>query len=148
MSNKKDNRKTGNLGEEIAANFLRNKGFKIVERNYWRKWGEIDIVTQETFPSEEIKMFSRETFDIIHFVEVKSVSYETRALLNATVSYETWRPEELVHRFKLGQISKAAESWIKENNWDGEVQIDVVAVRMVPREKYATVKFIPNVIIE
>lgn len=35
---------TGKLGEDIATNYLINKSYKIIERNYWQPWGEIDIV--------------------------------------------------------------------------------------------------------
>lgn len=149
MSDKKDTKRTGDLGEEIAAKFLKNKGFSIVERNYWRKWGEIDIVARETHDNGSGRMISHETSeDVIHFVEVKSVSYEKRGLLDWAVTHETWQPEELVHGFKMGQIRKAAETWIAEHNWLGPVQVDVVAIRMVPREKYAIAKYIPNVIWE
>ena len=148
MADKKDTRKIGDLGEEIATKYLKNKGFSVIQRNYWKKWGEIDIVARETVPTEAEGEFSRETEDIVHFVEVKSVSYETRGLFDWAVTHETWRPEELVHAFKLNQIRKAAETWMTENSWEGKVQVDVVAVRMVPREKYATVKYITNVIVE
>jgi len=144
MADKKDTRKTGNLGEDIAVKFLKNKGFSVIQRNYWKKWGELDIVARETINQP----FSRETSEIIHFVEVKSVSYETKALFDWAVAHETWRPEELVHAFKLNQIRKAAETWVAENNCKGKVQVDVVAIRMVPREKHASVKYIENVIVE
>jgi hypothetical protein len=35
-----------------------------------------------------------------------------------------------------------------ENDFDGDWQIDVLSVRIVPREKYATVKFIPNIVLQ
>ncbi len=157
---KKNTTKIGDLGEDIAAKFLKNKGFRILARNYLKKYGEIDIVAHETRPSlmddvphETVgkgsrNSFSRGTASVVHFVEVKSVSYETREKLEQAVLHETWRPEELVHAFKLNQIRKAAETWILENNWGGEVQVDVVAIRMVPRERYARVTFIPRVIAE
>lgn len=146
MTDKKFNRKTGNLGEDIAVNFLKNKGFSIIERNYSKVWGEIDIVARETSPTRPVGEFSHETSDIAHFIEVKSVSHETKYLLEWAVSHETWRPEEMVHSFKLNQIRKAMETWVHEHNWQGKVQIDVVAVRMVPREKYAQVEYIDNVL--
>ncbi len=132
MSKKQKNKQIGDLGESIAAKYLENKGYSILECNYWRKWGELDIVTKKG--------------EIVHFVEVKTVSHETKADLKYSVSCETWRPEEQVHRFKLGQIYKALETWISENNYEGEWQIDVIAVRVVPHETYATVKCIENII--
>ncbi len=131
---KTDNKKTGNIGEEIAARYLERKGFQIINRNYLKKWGEIDIVT-------------RATSGKVHFVEVKTVSYETRQDLQQAVTRRTWRPEENVHPLKLKKLQRAIESWLSEHKYPGEWQIDVAAVRIVPREKYATVKYIPNVIL-
>jgi len=132
VNKKQHNKVTGDLGERIAETYLINKGFRIIERNYWRKWGEIDVVAEKE--------------DVIHFIEVKTVSYETKAQLLHAVSHETWRPEEQVHSFKLGQIHKALETWLADNCCTKEWQIDVAAVRVVPRETYATVKFIDNII--
>ena len=144
---KKNTKKVGDLGESIAVKYLKNKGFSIIERNYRKKYGEIDIVARGTFSSVKNPV-SHETREVVHFVEVKSVSYETKEMLEISVSHETYRPEELVDGFKLNQIRKTAETWISENQWNGEVQIDVVAVHMVSREKYARVKYIENVIME
>lgn len=129
---KKNTKIIGDLGEKIAANYLKNKGYAILETNYWRKWGELDIVAKKT--------------EKIHFVEVKTVSYETKTDLQYAVSHGTWRPEELVHRFKLHQIGKALTTWISEHKYEGDFQIDVLAVRVVPRETYATVNYIENII--
>ncbi|MBX4181397.1 YraN family protein, partial [Candidatus Parcubacteria bacterium] len=60
LDNRTEKRKLGDIGENIACDFLKNRGYTIVERNYLRKWGEIDIVARKG--------------EVIHFVEVKSVS--------------------------------------------------------------------------
>lgn len=52
--------KIGRLGEELAGKFLMKRGYKIVDRNYRRPWGELDIVAERKGK--------------IHFVEVKSMS--------------------------------------------------------------------------
>jgi putative endonuclease len=39
--------KVGRLGEDLAALFLKEKGFAIIDRNYWKPWGEIDLVAQK-----------------------------------------------------------------------------------------------------
>ncbi len=132
-ANKARNKEIGKIGEDIAETYLKKKGFKILSRNYLKKWGEIDIVTHRTSK--------------IHFVEVKTVSYETKFELDQAVTRRTWRPEENVHAYKLRKLNRAIESWLMENNCNLEWQIDVVAVRIVPREKYATAKYIPNVIL-
>jgi putative endonuclease len=122
----------GAYGEQITVNYLKKQGFTILDTNYLKKWGEIDVVARET--------------NIIHFVEVKTVSYETKRLLKVAVSHGTWRPEENVSNHKLIKLNRVIESWLLENQCDLDWQIDVAAVRIVPREKYATIKYLPNVI--
>lgn len=133
LTNKARNKETGRIGEDIAENYLKKKDFDILCRNYLKKWGEIDIVTRRT--------------NKIHFIEVKTVSYETKIQLDQAVSRRTWRPEENVHAFKIKKLSRAIESWLMENNCNLDWQIDIIAVRIVPREKYASVKYIHNIIL-
>lgn len=81
----------------------------------------------------------------VHFVEVKTVSYETKAKLEWMLSHETWRPEDNVHKKKLERLYRAIQSWMLQKQYSGDWQIDVAIVRLVPREKYATINIIPNV---
>jgi putative endonuclease len=134
---KGERNKVGAYGEDIAAKYLERLGHKVVDKNYLKKWGEIDIVSRETIKNKEI----------IHFVEVKTVSYETKDQLQGVVSYGTYRPEENVHPQKLQRMHRTIESWLMEKSYNGDWQIDVISVRIVPREKYATVKYIPNIIL-
>ena len=126
----------GAWGEQIAANYLKKRGFAIIDTNYLKKWGEIDIVARETGSNGQK----------VHFIEVKTVSYGTKSDLQTAISRGTWRPEENVHQAKLKRLHRAIESWIMEHQYVGEWQIDVAAVRLVPREKYATVKYMRNII--
>jgi len=131
--NKKfQNKSTGSLGEKLAADYLVKRSFVLLEMNYLRPWGEIDVIVKKD--------------DKVHFVEVKTVSYETRAYLESAVTHGTWRPEENVHQYKLKKLNRAIETWISENNWLGDVQIDVAAVRVVPRETYSTINIVSNII--
>lgn len=139
MTDKSKTKEIGDLGERIACNFLKNKGFSILERNYWRKWGELDIVARRR------QGYGGQAQEVVHFIEVKTVSHETKADLDREVTRATWRPEEQVHQFKLHQIHKAVETWLAEHNYFGDWQIDVVAVRLVPREKHAVVKYLENI---
>ena len=123
----------GKLGEDLAFKYLRNAGYTVINRNYLKKYGEIDIV-------------ARGTGGKVHFIEVKTVSYETLDILKREVTRETWRPEELVHERKLHQIHKAVQSWLAKHNYQGEFQIDVLALRVVPKTKYATINYIENII--
>lgn len=133
-SGMKHNKIIGAWGEQIAANYLKNKGFTVLDRNYRKKWGEIDIV-------------ARDTEEKVHFVEVKTVSYETKQQLSAAVTRRTWRPEENVHAFKLHKLQHVIASWLMDNEYYGLWQIDIIAVRLVSREKFATVKYLPNIVL-
>ncbi len=122
----------GALGEDVAVQYLKKHDFVILDQNYLKQWGEIDIVARGT--------------EKIHFVEVKTVSYETKQALHAAVTRGTWRPEENVHYKKIQRLNRVIESWLLEHEYDGDWQIDVCAVRLVTREKYATINYLPNVI--
>jgi putative endonuclease len=124
----------GKLGEEIACKWLISHGYSVIQQNYWKKFGEIDIVARET--------------TTMHFIEVKSVSYGTKHDLDYAVSHETWRPEENVHKNKQRKLKNAIQAWLIEHYHDGEWQIDVLSVQMVPRERYALVKLLGNVIFD
>jgi len=129
---------TGELGEAIAAQWLLGKQYSVIERNYRKKWGEIDIITRDIHTSKEAT-------ESIRFIEVKSVSYETREELNEAVHSREWRPEERVDNRKLTRLVRAVETWVHENTFSAHYQLDVLIVRMVPREKYAQVAQIENV---
>lgn len=125
----------GKIGEDIGSEWLKRRSFEVIDRNYSKKWGEIDIV-------------ARETGGKVHFIEVKTVSYETKRELEASVSHGTWRPEENVHIQKQERLKRAIETWIMEHEYKGLFQIDVLAIRVVPREKLARVTYLENVIFE
>jgi len=134
----------GQLGEDIAGKWLIDKGFTVLERNYAKKWGEIDII------AERDKM--------VYFVEVKTVSWETTEALHKELSVfqdgngedtrGRYRPEEKVDSRKQQRLGRAIQTWIAANRFTGPFQIDVMTVRLVPREKYAVIEVIENVILE
>lgn len=125
----------GKIGEDIASDWLVKKGFSIIKRNYLKKWGEIDIVAHETDGR-------------VHFVEVKTVSYETKAKLDRAVSSKTWRPEENVHKDKQMRLSRAIQTWLIDHPDCIDWQIDILTVRVVPDEKYAKIMLLDNVIFD
>jgi len=131
MSSKSNNKQTGDLGETATCAFLVRKGWNIVTRNYRRSYFEIDIIASYE--------------GIIHFIEVKTVSFATQAAYSISLNENEWRPEELVHSHKLHKIGLGVESWLREFAYEGEWQVDVAAVKLVPSEKYATVKLIEDV---
>ena len=108
MATKKE---IGSIGEGIACQFLLSKGFKILDRNYRKPWGEIDVIAQKG--------------DLVRFVEVKTVSREIEFDGSREMEY---RPEELVDRRKLKKIARTASLYMESHEDSREFQIDVVGV--------------------
>lgn len=104
-------RKTGNYGEDLACKFLEERGFKIVERNYFYGHGEIDIITKDG--------------DELVFVEVK---YRTND--------EYGPPELSISKGKQRLVRRTAEAYLFENGIkDQKCRIDLIAILHLKDEK-------------
>lgn len=123
--------KIGNLGEDIVETFLMKHGFVILERNYWKKWGEIDIVARKATTT--------------YFVEVKSVSCKTLP----DVNHETndYRPEDNMHPYKLKRLSRTIQSYLLENVIGDNWQFDICVVYIDDANRVARVKHTENIIL-
>ena len=100
----KDSLSLGIKAEEKAEAFLKNNGYKILERNYKTKLGEIDIIAKDK--------------ESLCFVEVKCRS-----------SNRFGSGFEAVSGLKQRQISKTALGYLKENNLlDKKARFDVVSL--------------------
>jgi putative endonuclease len=96
----------GSYGEELATGYLAGRGYRILERNFRCKGGEVDVIALE-----------KQT-GVLVFVEVK-----TRKDLSYGV------PQLAVNQFKQRQISKAALTWLSiKNKHDCNARFDVVAI--------------------
>ncbi|MDD5291790.1 MAG: YraN family protein [Candidatus Omnitrophica bacterium] len=94
----------GKEGEEKAANFLRKKGYGILERNYKNKIGEIDIIAKDK--------------DTICFIEVK-----------ARTSLKFGLPEEAVTFSKQKKLNRIALGYLKHYNLlEAPARFDIVSV--------------------
>lgn len=100
---------TGKQGEAEAAEYLRNKGYDIVARNYRHQHAEIDLIAQKG--------------KLLIFAEVKTRS-----------STYFGNPEEFVNYTKARLIMRAAEHYIFAQNWPHDVRFDIVAVTMAGNE--------------
>lgn len=130
----------GRLGEEISCIFLKNKGFNIINRNYRKKWGEIDIIATK-----------KET---LHFIEVKSVTFNqekevTREMSENTNKMGEYRPEDNVHPGKLKRISRTIQSYVMENNISPETSwfFDIITAKIDLNGKKTFIKMIENITI-
>ena len=97
----------GREGENLAAEFLKSKGWEIVSRNFRHGKAEIDLIVRRN--------------DWTIFVEVKTRS-----------SSSYGEPEEFVDEFKARKIFEAAEEFIFSTNWLGHVRFDVVSIKLGP----------------
>ena len=94
---------TGKLGEDKAVAYLEEKGYEILARNHRHRHAEIDIIAKKN--------------KILTFVEVKT---------RTNISYGM--PEEFVDATKRRLIMKAAEQYIFDQDWQGDIRFDVVSV--------------------
>lgn len=124
-------RKLGDIGENIACQFLEKHGFEVVERNYLRKWGEIDIVAKKV--------------SVIHFVEVKSVSCVTLPVQG--LALDSFRPEDNMHPWKLKRLSRTIQTYLLHKKLDCDWQLDLVTVKMDMKTRHARVEMIENIVI-
>jgi putative endonuclease len=94
----------GRKGEDLAASYLRNLGWEIVERNYRTRLGEIDIVCRDR--------------DSIVFVEVK-----TRTMTDFA------RPDQSVTQHKQAKLRRLAEDYLVQHRQESaDVRFDVLGV--------------------
>jgi len=93
----------GNKGEDMAANYLAGKGYKILHRNWLAGNKEIDIVAEKD--------------DLLVVVEVKTRSTDT---------FE--HPKEAITNGKIRNLVSAAEAYIFEYDIMKETRFDIVSV--------------------
>lgn len=94
-------REKGNLAEDKGVEFLQNHGYMIVERNFYSRFGEIDIIASKD--------------EILHFIEVKSALDYESAVQNITSQ-------------KLSRIIKTLHVYLKKNALHVEFMVDALIV--------------------
>ena len=121
-------KETGIIGENLAAEFLEEKGYKILGRNYkfeisGPQKGEIDIIAKKG--------------DVISFVEVKTLT-----------SDKSFAPEAKVDFTKQRKIVRSAQSWLMRNRipMDSPWQVDVVAITIDSQTQKATIRHLENAV--
>jgi len=94
-------RAKGNIAEDKACEFLLNNNYIVVERNFYSRFGEIDIITSKD--------------DVLHFIEVKSGENYELAVQNITPS-------------KVSKLIKTAYVYMKKNSLDCDFTLDAIIV--------------------
>lgn len=94
----------GDCGEEFAAKMLENSGYEIMERNFWTKTGEIDIIARKD--------------GVLHFIEVKTRTNDKYGL-----------PSESITENKKYKMRRTAELYLNSRKlyWKN-VSIDVYEI--------------------
>ncbi|HUX36154.1 MAG TPA: YraN family protein [Candidatus Paceibacterota bacterium] len=107
-----DNISVGRLGEDLACQYLSDKGYRFLGRNYRKPWGEIDIIV-------------RAKNNTLVFVEVKALSEN---------SYEGLSPEDNLTSAKLRKLQRTCQKFVAVNpDWirgDRGWQLDLVAIKI------------------
>ena len=117
-------RDTGILGEKLAKDFLKKRGYHILETNYRCPEGEIDIVAKHE--------------DSLVFIEVRTKR-----------SLEFGSPEESITRTKMERLKSVAAHYQQtHNNLPPLWRIDVVAVELDQRGKPSRIELIENAVSE
>ena len=93
----------GNKGEDLAAQFLQEKGYKILVRNYRYQKAEVDIIAKKG--------------DLLLAVEVKTRS-----------TPDFGNPQDFVKPKQIQQLVKVVDFYIQDQNLEVEVRFDIVAI--------------------
>lgn len=111
----------GQSAEEVAANYLKKKGYEVLERNFRIRGGEIDIV-------------AKDRNDLV-FVEVK-----------ARWSHNYGLPVESITSWKLKALYKTALFYIQKVKWgDKPYRFDVVSVDYVEDRRNPKIELLKNI---
>lgn len=94
---------TGKLGEEIACRYLKGKGCRIVHKGWRSKHLEVDVIVEDG--------------TTLVFVEVK-----TRRTIDHGM------PFEAVDLNKQTKLDRAANTYILDTNYQGEVRFDIISI--------------------
>ena len=122
-------KQVGKLGEDVACEYLRRHGFKIRDRNYVKKTGELDIIA--------------EADDTLHFIEVKTVLAHN--FVSEKSSSDDYDPSLNLHEAKVRKVARTGEWYVLEKKWEGEWQVDGILVWLRRRDGMARVSYLQQI---
>ena len=111
----------GLKAETAVAKHLQDMGYRVLDRNWRRPWGELDVVA--------------ERHGVIHFVEVKA----------SRVRRDGFDPVVRADARKMHKVKRTGQTWLSAHRYgpDTEWQIDVAAVILGPDS--AEIEFLENI---
>ncbi len=120
-------RKFGDAGERIAEKYLKDKGYIIVEKNYLKPWGEIDLVAKKQGSLIFCEVKTRDAKHVQHYLA-----------------------ESSVNRLKIKKLQKICETYLMEHRlpYSQKWQIDVLAIAIDKEKKKARIKHFENAVWE
>ncbi|MBU2539747.1 YraN family protein [Patescibacteria group bacterium] len=117
-----DKKELGQFGENIACEYLKRKGYKILDRNYIKIWddktkGEIDIIAKSQ--SNVFDILRGKKDNAVCFIEVKTI-----------IEGSGFLPEDKVDYKKRKKLIKLSQNWFLEKKIPSESQwqIDVIGI--------------------
>lgn len=139
---------TGQIGENLATEFLESRGFEIITRNYQTKWGEIDIV-------------AKSKKGILSFIEVKTLTAGNNKIRQYNNEGEDildlLKPEDNLTKSKLLKLQKVCQYFANRNpklideklGWEINlitIQLPSKNISLLTREeKDSLIKFYENI---
>ena len=121
--------KVGQKGEDLALKFLQKQGFIMVDRNYSRPWGEIDLVVQKG--------------DDLRFVEVKTITIKE----NVPRGTDFYEPEDNIHSYKMKRLAKVLETYLDQKDIAENIdwQLDAIAVYLNEEGREVKIDWLENI---
>ncbi|HCC59680.1 MAG: hypothetical protein A2402_02985 [Candidatus Staskawiczbacteria bacterium RIFOXYC1_FULL_37_43] len=117
----------GKIGEDLAREYLKNQGYKILEQNYRTKYAEIDLVAEKSDG-----LFSKKK---LVFVEVRT-----------KVGESFGSPEDTLNKQKLWKVLQNAKSYSAFKNWQGPARIDAICIVLNPNHTVSRLTHHENII--
>jgi putative endonuclease len=113
----------GKAGERLASNYLKKRGYRVLEENYKVSFGEIDIIAEKS--------------NYICFIEVKCRKSNRYGI-----------PEEALTTYKRNKIIKVAQFYIKKKNIKNKYfRFDVISI-LLDNNSLKEIKHITNAFIQ
>lgn len=124
-----DQETTGQTGERVAVNFLKERGYEILAVNFknnsGRRLGEIDIIAREKIT------------DQIVFVEVKTRDFQ---------KYQNTLPEENITYPKLRKLEKIAQFYLRISHLSAaDYRFDAISVLLDKESQKAQIRHLKNI---